>query len=374
MKGHYEIVPLASLLHSNMAGYPMELQQRDRKDNKVEEQTREEHIANFEAGYLLADPKTDSGAMVVARRPGPDGKPQLVVVSGNGRTMVLEEMAKRSLYDKYRNRMKEWAAENGVENAVEDADNPVLVRVVDDLGGATLKELADLSNTNAIQQMNEEETARADADLVRSLDLARLYRPNLDGSANMAAGASDEFFRAFVRATGDTSLLNSDGTFTEALRMRARRALLAIACGQGERGRDVVKKLVEDTEALGIDRQKEAAAAIAPHVAAAEARPEYAIGPDVSRAFADYIEFRENRDTGKKWGTLEEYLKQGDMLDQRSEVAEAVMRLLDDPKGAPVLAETVRLYAEAATVENCTVVSNRYATKSDVFPALAAGI
>ena len=352
VKGHYEIVPLASLLHSNMAGYPMELQQRDRKGNKGEEQTREEHIANFEPGYLLADPKTDSGAMVVARRPGPDGKPQLVVVSGNGRTMVLEEMAKRNLYDRYRNRMKEWAEENGVENAVADADNPVLVRVVDELGGATLKELADLSNTNAIQQMNEEEQARADADLVRSLDLARLYKPNMDGSANMSAGASDEFFREFVRATGDTSLLNSDGSFTEALRMRARRALLAIACGQGPRGRDVVKKLVEDTDALGIDRQKDAAAAIAPHVAAAESRPEYAIGPDVSRAFADYIEFRENRDTGKKWGTLEEFLKQGDMLDPRSEIAEAVMRLLDDPKGAPVLAETVRLYAEAAKGES----------------------
>ena len=351
VKGHYEIVPLAELLHSNKPGYPMELQQRDRKDNKGEEATREDHVANFEAGYLLADPKTDSGAMVVARRPGPDGKPQLVVVSGNGRTMVLEEMAKRNLYDRYRNRMKEWAAESGVENAVADADNPVLVRVVDELGGATLKELADLSNTNAIQQMNEEETARADADLVRSLDLARLYRPNMDGSANMAAGASDEFFRAFVHSTGDTSLLNSDGTFTEALRMRARRALLAIACGQGERGRDVVKKLVEDTDALGIDRQKDAAAAIAPHVAATESRPEYAIGPDVSRAFADYIEFRENRDAGKKWGSLEEYLKQGDMLDQRSEIAESVMRLLDDPKGAPILAETVRLYAEAAKGE-----------------------
>ena len=351
IKGHYEIVPLASLLHSNMAGYPMELQQRDRKGNKGEEQTREEHIANFEPGYLLADPKTDSGAMVVARRPGPDGKPRLVVVSGNGRTMVLEEMAKRNLYDRYRNRMKKWAKENGVENTVADADNPVLVRVVDELGGTPLKELADLSNTNAIQQMNEEEQARADADLVRSLDLAKLYKPNMDGSANMAAGASDEFFREFVHATGDTSLLNSDGTFTEALRMRARRALLAIACGQGERGRDVVKKLVEDTDALGIDRQKDTAAAIAPHVAAIEARPEYAIGPDVSRAFADYIEFRENRDTGKKWGTLEEFLKQGDMLDPRSEIAESVMRLLDDPKNAPVLAETVRLYAEAAKGE-----------------------
>ena len=114
---------------------------------------------------------------------------------------------------------------------------------------------------------------------------------------------------------------------------------------------DFVKKLVEDTDALGIERQKDAAAAIAPHVAAAEARPEYAIGPDVSRAFADYIEFRENRDAGKKWGTLDKYLKQGDMLDQRSEIAESVMRLLDDPKGAPVLAETVRLYAEAAKGE-----------------------
>nr|MCR5750656.1 hypothetical protein [Kiritimatiellia bacterium] len=155
--------------------------------------------------------------------------------------------------------------------------------------------------------------------------------------------------REFVRAIGDTSLLNSDGSFTEALRLRARRALLAIACGQGERGRDTVKKLVED--APGLDRQKEAAAAVSPHVAATASRPEYAVGPAVSRAFADYMDYRENRDTGRKWGSLDEYLRQGDMLDQRSEIAESVMRLLDAPNGAALLAETARLYAEAARTE-----------------------
>ncbi|MBQ0031578.1 MAG: hypothetical protein KBT68_02125, partial [bacterium] len=228
IRGHYEFVPLAKLLHSNKPGYPMELQGRDRKDNKAEQQTRNDHVANFEAGYLLADPKTDSGAMVVVKRPAEGGGVEYVVVSGNGRTMVLEDLAAKNLYDRYRNPAKAFAAENGIENGVPDGENPVLIRVIDDLGGATLKEIADLSNTNAIQQMNEEEQARADADTILKLDIARLYAANADGSPNMTPGANADFFREFVKGIGDTGMLNSDGSVTEALRLRAQRALLAI--------------------------------------------------------------------------------------------------------------------------------------------------
>ncbi|MBQ0032621.1 MAG: hypothetical protein KBT68_07445, partial [bacterium] len=120
---------------------------------------------------------------------------------------------------------------------------------------------------------------------------------------------------------------------------------------QGERGRDTVKALVEQAATLGIERQKEAAAAMAPHVAAAEARPEFAIGPDVSRAFADFLDFMRNRDTGKKWGTVEEYLKQGDMLDPRSEIAGSILRMLGERKSPGYVAEVARVYAEAAKGE-----------------------
>ena len=348
--GHYEVVPLAELMDSNQPGYPTELQGRDRKDNKAEEQTRKDHVANFEPGYLLADPGTDGGAPLVVRKEI-DGKVRLVVVSGNGRTMILQALAERKLYDRYRGAMRGWADANGVGVGVGDEANPVLVRVIDDLGGATLKEIADLSNTNAIQQMNEDERARADADVIRTLGIAKLYQANADGSPDMTPGANDEFFAAFQRGVGQNdALYNPDGTLTQTARDRAVRALVAIAVGQGERGRDTVKKLSLQAETLGLVRQRNAAAAMAAAVADLERKPEYAIGADVSRAYADYMDFLEQKKAGKV-GTLGEYVAQQDMLDRRSEIAEGVLELLGGAN-ARQIAETVKTYCRAAEGED----------------------
>ena len=351
VSGHWAVLDLKDVVHSNNPLYAvhMRAQLRNRKDNKAEEDTRKDIVNNFQGERLLDAPDTANGAPIVFYDDDGTGVKRAFVLSGNGRVLVLNELAERHLYDHYRNVMKKWAAANGI--AVPDGQTPILVRVIDDYGGATRDKVADLSNTNSIQQYTEEEQARADAEVIKALGLARLYQANVDGTPDMTPGANDEFFSEFIRGVGDTSLYNSDRSLTQTARDRAQRALLAIAVGQGDRGRDVVKKLVEQTETLGIQRQKNAAAIMAAPVAALESNATYAIGPDVSRAMADFMDYAEKRRAGKV-GTFKEYFDQMDLLDAPSHVARELLSLLGSDKSASTIAEYVKAYCKAAAMED----------------------
>ncbi len=351
--GHYAVVDLSEIVHSNNPAYAlyMRAQLRNRKDNKAEEDTRKDIVNNFQAERLLEAPDTANGAPIVFAAPDEKGVSRLFVLSGNGRVLVLNELAERHLYDRYRNVMKAWAAENGL--AVPEGETPVLVRVVTDFGGATREQVADLSNTNSIQQYTEEEQARADAEVVKALGIAGLYHANANGTADMTPGVNDEFFAAFIRGVGDTSLYNSDRSLTETARVRAVRALLAIAVGQGPRGRDVVRKLVEQTDTLNIARQKNAAAIMAAAVASLEEKDAYAIGPDLSRAMADFVDFAERRKAGKV-ATFDDYYNQMDLLDAPSEISREILRLFGSKQPAADIAEYVTVYCNAAAQEDPT--------------------
>ena len=349
--GHYAVVNLADIVHSNNPAYAlyMRAQLRNRKDNKAEEDTRKDIVNNFQGERLLEAPDTANGAPIVFIAPDEQGVSRMFVLSGNGRILVLNELAERHLYDRYRDVMKAWAAENGLD--VPEGETPVLVRVITDFGGATREKVADLSNTNSIQQYTEEEQARADAEVIKSLGIANLYHANANGTPDMTPGVNDDFFAEFIRGVGDTSLYNSDRTLTETARIRAVRALLAIAVGQGTRGRDVVKKLIEQTDTLNIARQKNAAAIMAADVAALETKPEYSIGPDVSRAMADFIDYAEKRKAGKI-GTFDEYFSQMDLIDAPSDVAREILRLFGSRQSAADIAEYVTVYCKAAAQED----------------------
>lgn len=351
VSGHWAVLDLNDVIHSNNPLYAvhMRAQLRNRKDNKAEEDTRKDIVNNFQGERLLEAPDTANGAPIVFYDRDDQGVLRPFVLSGNGRVLVLNELADRHLYDRYRNVMKKWAAENGI--VVPNGQTPILVRVIDDYGGASRDKVADLSNTNSIQQYTEEEQARADAEVIKSLNIARLYVANVDGSADMTPGVNDEFFSEFIRGVGDTSLYNSDRSLTQTARDRAQRALLAIAVGQGDRGRDVVKKLVEQTETLNIQRQKNAAAIIAAQVAALETNAAYAIGPDVSRAMADFMDYAEKKKAGKV-GNFAEYYAQMDLIDAPSPVARAILQLFGSDKSAATIAEYVRAYCKAASMED----------------------
>ena len=351
VSGHWAVLDLKDVIHSNNPLYAvhMRAQLRNRKDNKAEEDTRKDIVNNFQGERLLDAPDTANGAPIVFYDDDGTGVKRAFVLSGNGRVLVLNELAERHLYDRYRNVMKAWAEARGM--FVPTGETPILVRVIDDYGGATRDKVADLSNTNAIQQYTEEEQARADAEVIKALGLARLYQANADGTPDMTPGANDEFFSEFVRGVGDTSLYNSDRSLTQTARDRAQRALLAIAVGQGDRGRDVVKKLVEQTETLNIQRQKNAAAIMAAPVAALESNAAYAIGPDVSRAMADFMDYAEKRKAGKV-GTFGDYFNQMDLIDGPSKIAREILRLLGSDKAAATIAEYVKAYCRAAGMED----------------------
>lgn len=349
--GKWQVFKLSELIHSNNPLYAkhMRLQLRDRKDNDAEESKRKEIIENFNAARLFEAPDTANGAPIVFMDKDDEGNTRPFVLSGNGRVLVLNEMAERHLFDRYRNYMKKWAKENGLK-VPEDGSDYVVVRLLEHLGGSTLEEIADLSNTNSIQQYNDEENARADAEVIKSLGIARLYHANADGSADMTPGVNDEFFRLFVRAARG-GIVDSRDHITEEGRNRAKRGLLAITVGQGDRGRLVVKKLIEQTDTLNIVRQKNAATIMAASVAELETNPDYAIGADISRAMADFIDFAEKKKAGvvKNFG---EYFAQMDLLDAPSEVARGILELFGSKLGAHDIAEYVIKYANAAKVTN----------------------
>ena len=345
--GHYEVLTLEEIIHSNKPEYKahMRNQLRDRVDNKVEADKREEIAENLQPERLMESSDTANGAPIVFYDVDEAGVRRPYVLSGNGRVMVLESLAARHTFDKYRNPVKAWAEARGLQ--IPEGETPVLVRVIDDYGGATREQVADLSNTNAIQQYTEAEQAVADAEIVKSLDLAALYAANQDGTPNMTPGANDDFFREFIKATGDTSLGNSDRSIPQSTRERALRALLAVAAGQGPRGRETVKKLVEQSDTLGLKRQKEAVQMMAAPVARLERNPAYAIGPDVSRALADYMDYAERKKAGKA-GTFEEYVQQEHLFDGPSFIAQEILKLLGSGQSPAAMAEYVRTYTADA--------------------------
>ncbi len=345
--GHYAYVPLAELVHSGhpLYGKHAGLQERNRVDNRREEQVRLGIVNEFDGERLLEAADTANGAPVVFQDEGADGRRHYFVLSGNGRAMVLGELAARHLYDRYRNPLRKWAEANGL---AAPGEGDVLVRVVDDLGGSTLKEVARLSNREATTRYTETEQARVDAENIAAAGIVGLFRANADGSADMTPGANDEFFSRFAAEAGGETIFDENGAVTEDGRARVARALLHVACGQGARGPGTVRRLVTMASTLGVARQRAAAQLMAPAVARLERNPDYAIGPDVSRAMADFLAFAEARRAGKA-GTLADFMAQQDLFDPRSALADALLRLLASRLGAREIADYVDAYCDAAS-------------------------
>ena len=352
--GYYKVFKLSDIIHSNDPRYQAHaaLQGRNRVDNKREEAERGNIKAEFNGKRYLDNATTSDGAPLVAMLPDNDGVLRPFVLSGNGRVLVLNELAKSHLYDRYRNPLKEWAEKNGVAVDVADADNPVLVRVMDDMKGSNLLEISRLSNVRTSTPPTESELARTDAEHLRSLDLANLYRPNVDGSPDMTPGVNDEFFRLFAQGPDGETIFDEKNNVGEDAQRRVMRAFLHLAVGDSKRGLAAAQKLITMSSTYGIDRQKGALQCMAPGVARTEGNPDYAIGPDVARAIADFMDFTEMKRAGKV-GKLDDYIAQGDMFDQPSEIATDILRTLAEGKGtARDMAERVNAYSEIAKLSD----------------------
>lgn len=199
--------------------YPQDLQPRDRK--------RESSIAWVQKTSKDLDPdmlgktrRADSGAPIV----GDD----LVVESGNGRTMAILLAYKNGDADEY----KAWLVENSdifgfTSSQVEKYVEPVLVRI----RLTPIDRSAFAVEANQDDKLSFTATERAKSDSKRITDaMLELFEPSDDG--DLLAASNRSFIRQFLASLGSTEAAqytDKDGNPTQALVVRIKAAIFSKA-------------------------------------------------------------------------------------------------------------------------------------------------
>lgn len=199
--------------------YPQDLQPRDRK--------RESSIAWVQKTAKDLDPdmlgktrRADSGAPIVGE--------DLVVESGNGRSMAIMLAYKEGNADEY----KEWLIENAdvfgfTPAQVEKYAEPILVRIrLTDIDRATFAVEA-----NQDDKLSFTATERAKSDAKRITDgMIELFSPSDDG--DLLSASNRPFVRQFLASLGATEAAqytDTNGNPTQALVARMKAAIFSKA-------------------------------------------------------------------------------------------------------------------------------------------------
>lgn len=221
----FKLVEAVQLIPSNTPdgkinpAFPEELQPRDR--------TRQASVMQISkmANNLRPAQLTDSG---LSSHGAPIVGPDLVVESGNGRTMAILKAYSSGKGEEYRQFLVDNAKRFGFKSAtVQSMTSPVLVRErLTDMDRATF---ARDSNLSDLQQMSAAETAWVDAEVMDDKMMAQ-FEPSESGS--LLARSNQPFVQSFMRALGDTSaagLVTADGRPTRQLLDRMQNAIFAKA-------------------------------------------------------------------------------------------------------------------------------------------------
>lgn len=327
VSGEWEVRDLDDLVTSDRPGYDQTIQPRNR--TTVSSRVQIHKIARtLDANRLMDSAQTDIGAPVVL----PNGS----VLSGNGRILGMREAVDlaNGKFDAYAQAVRAKAAELGI--AIPDTiRRPVLVRRLDTIEGkADLQRVAELSNQDDKLQRSAAEQAEADAKLIALKDLIRLYNPGKLG--NVLADSNADFISAFVRMTGDDSLLDSNGKPTEEAAKRIRRAMLALVVGQGENAREIIRTLIENAAEVGMTREVDGVMKAAGEMAAiAASKPQYSLLDDLALALRDYLQMRMD-------GTSP---NQGDLFYQRPKAVQLLVDAMNARRTASGIDAMLREYA-----------------------------
>lgn len=284
-RGKYRlrVVPLASLVSSDMAGYPPEVQPRDRSRHQANETVR--RIGrDLNPDLLMPTPSVTDGPPVI----GDD----MVVEGGNGRVMGMRLAAKNGSagWRGYQAAIRSRAEEFGVDPAALDGmTDPVLVRVRD----FGVKDRAEFA-----RELNESATNSMDASSVARADAARMTPAILGLIAPEAVSLRDEtmadFLNAFIQKVvpeGERAAMRDpQGAPAVPALVRAQAALFAKAYGEGDSKsfREVLASSVEETDPDGkniLSGLQMAAAAVARLSSIPGAEP-YSIGLEIMDAVA----------------------------------------------------------------------------------------
>ncbi len=314
VSGEFQVMDASSLITSDMEGYDQALQARNR-DTLTSRAQIADIAKSPDPTRLMEAPTTDLGAPLV------DENGQ--VISGNGRTMGLREAYATNNAEAYREAVDARARRYGL--STEGIANPVLVRVMRDTGGTTVKQVANLSNQNQILQMTTAEQAQADADAIGPF--VELFQT--DESGNIRAASNRPFLTNFVQATHSDNLLNSDGSFSPEIDNRVKRAMLARVFKNSDAGRRAVQTVFENAESLGMKRVLDGVTQAAGRlVTVSELKPQLDLTPSLGKALHEYAVYRQKMADGEVT-VLDEYLGQGDMFQERDPVIDTLIQELD---------------------------------------------
>lgn len=327
----WQWIPRAELVTSDKAEYPQEFQPRDRasrvaSDLQVIENTRP---GRFDPMKLAYSYDSDGGAPIVA-----GGN---VVLSGNGRSMMLGRLAKEGRYADYLTKISDWADEYGIGRPPAGMKEPVLVqRITSTDKRDDLLKIAELSNRAKILTRSEAENAEADAKLITPT-MMRLFRPSEDGDLQAASNA--DFMQAFISSAPDAKgLTNADGTPTDQAVRRVQNALLSAVLGQDQTTRALLKTLLEKRGDLGLgDLYRALIKSSGALLSNRTTKASFDLLPHIRRAVGQYVSWRSARLSNPSY-TLDEHLRTSDMFAAApSKETEAVARLLEAGRFGRVL-------------------------------------
>lgn len=266
------VVPLSSLVtsHTDNLGinpsFPSELQPRVRERAASRLQI-DRMVKEHDPAQILVDTHTvDRGPMIV----GPD----LVVESGNGRTIALRRLATEdpAAYARYVEQLREELPSYGLSEAdLAGIDQPVLVRErVSDVDRA--KFAAD-ANVGVQHDMSPLEEAAQDAGRLSDAAVSQLAIGEGQSIDEALLGAENgPFKRAFMATIPESvrgSLIDADGNLNQRGLARAKAALLARTY-TGSAGARLATALVESTDG-GVTNVQRGVMTSLPAMARAEA-------------------------------------------------------------------------------------------------------
>lgn len=319
---------------SENPNYPEGVQNRDRSTLASEEQIQA--IGGRLKPELLGEnPLTSDGAPVV----GPD----LVVESGNGRTIALRRLY-RSGHENAA-KYKEWLMENaerlGLDrDAIAAADEPVLVRVrrtdVDRV------RFAEESNERSTAALSATDQARQDAERITP-ELLADYRPGEDGSIN--AESNRNFLLGFIdKAVSQADrprIVNADGTLSQDGQRRVENAIFAKA--YGDLGAvDMFAGSTDTNVANILDGMRRAAPAMARARGSVDLEG-LDIGQDVAAALRKLSHLRETKQS------VDDYLGQTNFFgDDLSPIARDLLQAFHENRNSPQgVRRVIETYADA---------------------------
>lgn len=276
--GVWAVVDADSLVTSTDEGYDDKLQPRNRTRRASTEQTADIAM-HLDPDRLGDSTTTDDGAPIVDARG--------MVISGNGRTLAIRrayESEDAGRAEAYKASVFERASLMGLE-VPQDAKRPVLVRVVDDLGGMTLEDFAARSNKSKIAKMSNAETAVNDARRILDANLLEIFFPSDSGDI-LAAGNRD-FITAFLETVGGREeYIDKNGNLKSNLAPRIRAAVLAAMLNPEKR--EIIEELLDNPQ--GWNSLINGLMGCSAKLAKLSGNPEYDISAELSAAVEAYVQ------------------------------------------------------------------------------------